>query len=345
MSFAFRPGARIEIDGQSLDSAEAGLESASVTLAIGAHGQAALTLWPSSKFASTTPGSALSIALGEDKTLVLTGAVAAVAKRPDRLLIEALDATAAFSRTRRSTTFRDLDAADIVKALAAEAGVATATIDGGSTFAAYSIDNRSTLWRHLRALAALTGADLVATADGELRFAAGSGAQVRQLRKGVDLLHWRTETGPALSPPGFGPHGAASTAGPRNWHHLEPDPLGEAPPPAHVPGAARSREVADLAATAAARRAARVATRAYALMPGNAAVRPADTLEIVEQESGALLEQVAGAFGSGAGGSQFRVVTVRHRFDGLSGFTTALALEGAAADVSPAGVLGGGVGG
>lgn len=344
MSFDFRPGARIDIDGRSLTAAEAGLETMRLTLGIATHGQAGLVVWPGSKFAGVRPGASISVALGQDETLVMRGAVSTVTELPERLLIMALDATAPLSQTRRSLTFRDMNAADMVSALAAEAGVDTETLDAGTTFPAYAIDNRLSLWRHLCELAALTGADLTSTPEGKLRFAVGSGAQARQLRKGAQIMDWGKARSMPVSSHVFGTHGAASSAGAQAWHQIDPDPLGEEPETALVPGVARSREIADAGARAAALRAARRASRARAVIFGDAAIRPAGSVEILDEDSAGLLAQAAGVPGVGSGGASYRVLTIRHELSPTTGFVTTLDLEGEVEDASALGALTGGLG-
>ena len=109
MSFVFRPSAKVEIDGQSLTAAEAGLECLEVVLALGAHGFAALELWPRSKFASAAPGAAVVVSLGDDET-VLTGKVAAVAKRASSLRITGRGSAFSFKG-------KDIDVRDVGRQL------------------------------------------------------------------------------------------------------------------------------------------------------------------------------------------------------------------------------------
>jgi hypothetical protein len=339
MSFAFRPTAAIEIDGRRLTAAEAGLERLTVTLALAAHGYAQMVFWPGSKFADVRSGAALTLSLGEDDEVVLTGMVSTVSNRPDRAVIEGLDATGPLSRTRVSTTFRDQSIGDIVRDLAGRAGVTTDTVEGDLTLQAYSIDNRRSLWRHLTELALLTGADLGATPDGKLRFAAGSGAASRRLRHGAELLDWHTESGAKRTSPSFAAYGAASEAGAQNWHFVLPDPLGQATRTARIPGAVRSREVADTVARAAAIRAARAKSGGHALTLGAPKIRPADTIEIAGLAGGGPSLPGVGGLGGGES-NRYRALAVRHRLDGTSGFTTALALEGMGDDASLLGGLG-----
>jgi len=330
MSFAFRPTATIEIDGRSLTAAEAGLERLTVTLGVASHGHAELVLWPNSKFASAKPGAAFTLSLGEDNELALTGAISIASSRPSCIVIEALDATAPLSTTRVSTMFRDQSVGDIVRDLAGRADVAIDTVEGDLTLEAYSIDNRRSLWRHLSELAILVGTDLCASADGKLRFAAGSGSESRKLRRGADLIDWHTDSAMTGTSSKFAAYGASSEAGAQNWHFVLPDPLGQAAQTGRVPGAVRSREAAEAASKAAATRAARAKAGGRALTVGAPKIRPADTVEIEGLGGGGISLPGVGAIGLGGGeATQYRVLSVRHRLDGATGFTTALALEGA----------------
>jgi hypothetical protein len=257
---------------------------------------------------------------------VLTGKVAAVAKRASSLRIEALDATAPLSSTRISATFRDLSIADIVSNLAAEAGVDTDTLDGDLKLETYSVDTRRTLWRYLKDLALLSGADLAASPDGKLRFTIpAGGAAKRTMRFGADLLEWRTVDRDETPAPGFAAHGAASEGGSRSWHNLLPDPLGASPPWSRILGALRSREAADTAIKAAQIRAARSKTPAWSLTLGAPELRPGDVVEISGLDGGGISLPGVGDLGG---------------FGGASGFTTALELEGTGEDALLTGALG-----
>ena len=343
MSFVFRPAATVEIDGRSLTAAEAGLERIEVVLGIGMHGFASLDLWPRSKFADAAPGAAAVVKLGDET--VLTGKVSAVAKRAGSLRIEALDAAASLSTTRISATFRDLSVADIVDNLASEAGVDTDAVDGDLKLETYSVDTRKSLWRHLKDLAALCGADLAANPEGKLRFTISSGgAPKRTMRFGADLLEWRTVDRDEAPAPGFAAHGAASVGGSRSWHNLLPDPLGGSPAWSRIFGALRSREAADTAIKAAKIRAARSRTPAWSLTLGAPELRPGDVVEVSGLDGGGLSLPGVGGLG-GVGGTLYRAASIRHSFDGMSGFTTALELEGTGEDASLAGALGAVAGG
>ena len=104
----------------------------------------------------------------------------------------------------------------------------------------------------------------------------------------------------------------------------------------------RSREAADTAIKAAKVRAARSKTPAWALTLGAPELRPGDVVEISGLDGGGLSLPGVGDLGIGGagGGTPYRATSIRHCFDGMSGFTTALELEGTGEDASLAGALG-----
>lgn len=67
-------------------------------------------------------------------------------------------------------TFERKRAGEIVRDLATQAGVDTATIEDGISFSAYVIDGRRSFYRHMHNLADLCGFDLYINSDGELVF-------------------------------------------------------------------------------------------------------------------------------------------------------------------------------
>ncbi|MGH6923610.1 MAG: hypothetical protein ACRED5_07705, partial [Propylenella sp.] len=69
---------------------------------------------------------------------------------------------------------------------------------------------------------------------------------------------------------------------------------------------------------------------------------PGDVVEISGLDGGGLALPGVGDIGLGgaSGGTPYRATTIRHSFDGMSGFTTALDLEGTGEDASLLGALG-----
>lgn len=313
MAFAFRPDAAIAIAGETLSAAEAGLVALEVALPLGGHGQAALTLWPGSRFADAAPGDPVTLALGPsgDEAPVLAGTVAARGTAPGAVTLAVLDRSGALSRARLALAFEETQIADIVVRLAQEAGM-EAEADGDETLPVYYVEPRRPVWAHLRDLAALAGRDLAADAEGRLLFRRpGAGAR-HGLRFGADLLHWTLAAGEGPRALGRAAHGSASQSG--RWHWIDADPLGPAPAPARIEGILASRDLAGLAAEAAAQRAARAGLSGTLVLSGEPAIRPGDGI--------ALADLPAGDPGP------LRARVVRHRLDGQAGFTTRVEVEG-----------------
>jgi hypothetical protein len=76
---------------------------------------------------------------------------------------------------------------------------------------------------------------------------------------------------------------------------------------------------------------------------GTPALRPGETIEVSGLDGGGPALPGVGGLGLGAGGGggeRYRAVSIHHRLDGITGFTTTLELEGAGEDASLAGGLG-----
>ena len=326
MSFAHRPSARIEIAGQSLSAAEAGLQTLEVALGLGRHGRAELTLWTGSKFAGASAGEACTIELGAegDETLVLTGEIIARRQERDGIVLEALDKSGKLSRLRQTITFEDSSIDDIVSRIAGEADMSVQS-DAGDTLAIYYVTAHRPLWDHLRDLAALGGRDLHTGADGTLLFLEGGAGTDHTLRYGAELLGWTVIAGETPVPTTFAAHGTASQSG--TWHWIGTDPLGEDPGQARVIGAFADQSLADTASEASAARSARAALQGQLLVTGDAALRPADTVSVTDLPGGDP--------------DGMRICAVRHRLDGETGFTTTLDIQGGGDGGGLLGLVGG----
>jgi hypothetical protein len=323
MTHVFRPSARIEIAGQELSAAEAGLQRLAVSLALGGHARADLGFWPRSKFAGARPGDAATIALGaagEEET-VLTGTVTAVRQGRDTLGIEVMDPGATLSLTRRTLIFEETAIDEIVSRLAAEADVSVEA-DAAGDLAIYYVDPARPLWNHLRGLAALSGSDLFSAADGTLLFRQPGGGASHTLRHGAELLDWRIAARPPSAAIAAGAHGDKSGSG--TWHWVAPDPLGDAPEPTRIHGVLADVDGADAATQAAKSRVANAAFGGHVVLSGAAEIRPADS---------AVLEDI-----EGGDPDPLRILRVRHSLDGDRGFLTVLDVEGGGAG---GGLLGG----
>lgn len=313
MTFPFRPNALIDISGQSLSAAEAGLQGLTVTLGLGRHGQGELVLWPGSKFADAAEGDPISIALGPmgDEGLVMQGTITARRQQAGCVVLEALDMTGKLSRTRRAITFEESSISDIVTRIADEAGVG-AVVDGSDTLSIYYVTPQRPLWDHLRDLARLTGHDLGADDAGQLLFQPADNGSSHTLRHGAELMGWQVRSDETPSPIKYGAHGTASSSG--TWHWVATDPLGDDPGAARIVGAFSDQSLADLATDAHATATDRARLGGHLVITGNAAIRPADS---------AVVEGLPGG-----DPDPLRVRGVRHQMNGDTGFVTCLEVEG-----------------
>jgi phage protein D len=310
-----RPNARITIDGRALGADEAALVRLRIDLGLdGAHDQAALQLWPRSKFADAASGATLQIELGErdDEEPVFSGEIDARRLQPQSVWLEGLAATVALSREHKSQSYQDQSVADIVRDLAGSIGIDQVQAD--LRLNAYHVDNRRSVWSHLRVLAGLVGADLASAADGGLRFLPAAGALLPvTLRYGAELLDWDLALGSAPQPAEVAAYGSASESGDQRWHWLAHDPVGAGAAATRLPAALATRDGAQAIADALQKRAERAASAGSLLLQGQPKLRPGDTVKL----SGL----------PGADPGALRVRAVRHSFDARSGFLTRLQVE------------------
>jgi phage protein D len=314
-----RPRAKVTLDGTSLSSAEAALARATVSLsAAGSHDRVELWLWSSTKLSSAGAGSTLSLALGEDgsESDVFSGEVTEVRASADGLYLEALASTIKLSRARKSQTYLSQSVADIVRDLASDVGIDE--VQGDTQLDAYSVDDRRNVWMHLLDLARLVGADVSASAAGELRFVPPrTGSADAKLRYGADLLWWSVGGAPQPDAPDVAAQGAGSESGADKWHWIKREPSfvnGQGAPLLVVP-ALRTRDAAETMAQALSDRAARAATQGSVAVRGNPDLRPGDLVELSDLPSGDP--------------GTLRVLDVVHVLDGRRGFATSLRVEGA----------------
>ena len=262
--------------------------------------------------------------------------------------MEALEPTAALHRKFISRTFLNQTVAAIVRDLADPVSVAAAESD--LELGQYGVENRRSVWWHLRDLARLAGCDLCATAAGELLWRPRGRGETRALRYGADMLAFSEGEGVAADAQAIAPHGSASAAGTDRWHWVNPDPLGQNPDPARVRGAIVSEAAATTASDAAKARGAARGKCGRVTVWGRPEVRPGDGVDSAEparqRQWRAARAAAAAALGGagGGGGPAWRAVRVRHVFDGTRGYVSVLELEGggsAAGNGLPGGLPGG----
>jgi hypothetical protein len=316
-----RPAAHVTIAGRRLSAAEAALAGMSVSLGRFSHDRARIIVWPQSKFASASAGGEMKIELGTDagEVDVWTGKIRAVYAAPEAVCIEGLAPTAVLSSERRSQTYLNQGAADVVRDLASSVDVDDA--DTSLQLEYYAVDARRSVWGHVVDLAMLAGAETTTSPSGGLRFVeVRPKPALRTFRYKADLLHWQVGAGTPRNALAYAPGGAASEAGSDKWHWISQE---SAPDPAVSAGAFRSKSSADALGKASAAYAARAAVHGRIRVIGASDLRAGDVF--------ALEDLPAGDPGD------LRATSVTHHFSGARGCWTDAIVEGAGG----AGALGG----
>ena len=194
-----------------------------------AHDRVRLTLGPLSPLLDTAPGAELVVAIGragDEVEPLLTGTVTNAWHRPWGTVLEGLASTIACSRTAVGRSYVRQGVDEIVRDLASAAEVDVDQADGGVELAVFHADDRRPVWRHLLALAQLTGAEVVAAPSGGLRFRkVRTGSADHTLRAGAELLDWAVGARqPAPAPAATAALVAAGDSD--GWHLLGHEPDG-----------------------------------------------------------------------------------------------------------------------
>lgn len=325
-----KPSATINLNGQQLSSAEAGMVSIRLDLSFNTHDRLQMTVWPDSKLRDAQPGDELSIELhtqtqstssiesvgallsSNDSNALWTGSVDSVRSSAGAIQLIGLASSAQLNKVKLSATWADQSIDKIVKDMAGEMA---SDVEANMNLSNYSIDNTRSVWSHLYELAQLTGAELSSSASGGLRFVlASKGGSTTSLRYGAELIDWRLVRQQQPNLTLAAEHGAASAAGKDKWHWLAHDPIGSNADSTNTPAAFSSREAADLFSDAAKSQQQRSATQGEVWIGGRTDLRPGSLIELLglpQGDSGTL-----------------RVKSVTHQMDGDTGFITALSVEG-----------------
>jgi hypothetical protein len=307
-----RPSAHVTIAGRRLSAAEAALSDLSVWLGRFSHDRVRLVVWPSSKFASAAPGSEMTIELGteDNEEDVWAGNVSAVRSSPDAVCVEGLAPTAALSSERKSQTYINQGAADVVRDLAGS--VTVDDVDTGLQLDYYAVDTRRSVWGHLVDLARIAGAETTISPSGGLRFVeVRSTPASKKFRYRADVLAWQVGPAAAPQPTAYAVHGSASEAGKSKWHWISQQ---VADKPAQVVGAFHSQSSADALNDAAAHQAQRSAARGRLQLVGASGLRAGDVFTLEDLPDG--------------GPGDLRALAVTHHFSGGRGFWTGVLVEG-----------------
>lgn len=146
------------------------------------------------------PGDPAEIAIdgGDGEAPVLTGTVAVIRRSAAATLFTATDAGAALARLRPAATYESQSVADIVGALARDAGVDTGTVMAPIRLAAYVAHQQRTAAEHVAALALLGGGLATVGADGALSVSLRPlGVPDHALRYGREFTAYLVDDAPA----------------------------------------------------------------------------------------------------------------------------------------------------
>lgn len=266
--------------------------------------------------------STVTIALGYDEddelTQVMTGAIKTLTPDLTTRRVIGHSAAAALLHTFVNKTFENKSAGAMVRELAEEAEVETATVQEGIVFPAYVIDGRRSVYHHLRELAELCGFDLYIDSEGKLmfeKFQGGKTVHVFEYTKhivGLETLQTPPRAGRVES---FG-ESRAGNAGDEAWAWLTKDfssakgTTGSGDPLFLLERSAlRTREGARTAAQAAMTAIQRQTLRGKMLTIGRPQVKLGDALTLRGMPDDSL-------------NKNFQVRSVTHRITKAGGFMT-----------------------
>jgi phage protein D len=129
---------------------------------------------------------------------VMTGSVTRVEPNATTKRVVAHSPAAVLLRSFTENTYEGKNAGEIVKDLAAQAGVDVETADDGIDFPAFIVDGQRNFFHHMKSLAELCGFDLYFNADGKLVFEEfGAGNQVHVFQYAKDVVQWSDTSSPA----------------------------------------------------------------------------------------------------------------------------------------------------
>jgi hypothetical protein len=223
---------------------------------------------------------------------------------------------------RVNQSYQNRSAGEIVRDLAARAGVETDAVEDGTTFAFLVVDDRRGVYAQIAALARRCGFLAGFTGEGKLRFAPpADGTPSQSFAYGADVLSLHAvEAGPAVGEVTAVGEGAAGASGQDAWSWLVKDPSSVtdragsgAPARLLTDGALRSRDAVRRAAAAVSDAAVAASLVGTLLVPGAPAVALGGAVEV----RGAPEERLNGLWS---------VRRLRHRYAKRDGFTTLLGL-------------------
>lgn len=246
--------------------------------------------------------------------------------------VAVVNGSATLAALRLNQSYEQVSAGDIVRDLCGRAGVTPGSVEDGLDLPFYVIDDRSSTWRHIAALARKSGYVAYINADGELMFGpASSGDPVASFGFGVDVLEFRaTESAPVIGKATVTGEGAAGKEGSDAWNWLVKDSAGvtdssgsDDPERILADASLRSTDAVRNAAVASIARAGLAKSPARLLVPGSPAVIPGSAVEI----QGAPQDALNGVY---------VVRWIRHSYSKQSGFVSLI--QCAKSDTGPGGL-------
>ncbi len=314
-----RPSCTITVNGGSYSGREIALGSLDIDMNLeGGHDLALINGSSLSPLRDAGIDEQCTIALGaeDEEVEVFTGVITAVRNELDKVSVEVMAATYPLSQTFTAQAYMEQTVADIINDLAGQAGVRTGAIDSSLPVAIWYVTEQRSAWWQIKRLAEMGDCEVLCDESGALVVRpVGSGGAGHTLRYGAELLRLDCSQLKERSAREFAPAGAGSELGSAKWHITLREPVGAAPAaPATILGALRDRDGAGQVTDGAALAAKRAALLGRAVIMGNSAIRPGDTVD---------LEDIPGRDGMSA-----RVVGVKHIFDAERGFVTILRLGG-----------------
>ncbi len=318
---SLRQACDINADGTVYTSAEAALLSINIELGMsGGHDQALIHCSHLSPLRELQPDGTCAVSLGpvDEEVDVFNGIITRIEQQVTGVIIEALAGTYPLSCYYGSQAYQEQTVGDIIMDLAGQAEVDTGAVDGSLAVHIWHVTEQRSAWWHINQLAGMGGYEVLCDKAGALIVRpVGSGGRHHDLRYGAHILSLQagSHRDSGVSYP-YVPAGAGSELGSDKWQVTLREPVGDAPEgPATIVGALRDRDTTKEMTTGVKKRIKRSLFSGQALIIGDGAIRPGDTIDITD-----LPEQDT---------ISARVQEVRHFFDSIKGFSTLLYLGGA----------------
>lgn len=320
------PAAEVSFGSASADDWAKALVSVSVTTGAAPAVDAAEVVLAAGAKLDVSLGDAGSVSLGYGDggtEQVFAGEVSAVHRSiSGSTRVTATNGGSKLAALRLNRGYEQRTAGDVVRDLAQEAGVDTGSVDDGTSFAYYVVDDGRSAWVHAASLAARSGFLARFAPDGKLAFGAPpSGGAVQSFSYAQDVLALDgAEAAPATAVTVVG-EGAAGSKGSDAWSWLAKDASGVT---ADAGGDGPKRLVRDRSL----RSAAAVKAAASALADAGTARAGSARLLVPGAPKAAVgtLVSVAGAPDAPLDGT-YVVRGVRHRHAKRGGLTTLLLLD------------------